>query len=218
MILIGPSALKLAIVPQPSSPNLVALLSSKKNEAKAFIEDGYLDVEESQQLVSMMKDFADKCSDVEDVVSFTEEEDSKVYKQLENILHTTQKVYVEVLRTSAKACEDRAKVYEKAAQEVEPLHFGRYVLLHLLWMPRYARGGEKKIGWAIFLNILDLVTLTFVFTRSILLILALVTYPKESKERKESQEKYKALAQQERDRAKAYHTYVKTTANKTPAV
>lgn len=179
-----------------------------KNEAQAFIEDGYLDVDESQQLMSMMQRFAAKCSDVEDVVSFTEADDSKVYKQLESIHKATQEVFVGVLRTSAKACEERALVYERASQEEPSISFGRYILLHLIWMPRYARGGEKKIGWAIFFNILDVVTFTFLITRSVLLIIGLATYSSENKTTKESIQTYKALAQQEKDRAKAYHDYV----------
>lgn len=181
-----------------------------KNEAKAFVNDGYLDVNESQQLFEMMKQFNDKCGDVEDVIGFTEEEDAKVYKQLESITKTTKEVFVEVLEISAKACKDRAVDYENEAQTLTPSSFGRFVGLHLIWMPKYAKGGEKKVNKAIIANVLDVITLTFPFTRSILLIAGAVSYPSEVKKTNRAKRNYKLLAEQERERANTYEEVIRS--------
>ena len=187
-----------------------------KNEAQAFVEDGYLDIEESQQLMEMMRRFTDKCSDVEDVISFTESDDSKVYKQLEKIHIATQEVFVDVLEISAKACENRAKAYEDASQEAPPrISYSRYVFLHLIWMPNYAKGGKKQTGVAIFMNILDVflsITLLpgiILVSRFILLIMGLTSYSSHINSSKKEIETFQKLAQQERDRAKAYWEYIK---------
>lgn len=179
-----------------------------KNEARAFVDDGYLDVEESQQLFRMMKQFSNKCSDVEDVVGFTEDEDSKTYKQLEKIHNSTKEVFVEVLEISAKACLLRAIEYEKAAKEMKTISFSRYVGLHLIWMPNYAKGGEKNVNKAIIANILDVITLAFIFTRPVLLIIGLLTYSGQKRKTQEAINGYKELAEQERERAKAYQDFV----------
>ncbi|MBZ9650711.1 hypothetical protein [Psychroflexus montanilacus] len=181
-----------------------------KNEAQAFVEDGYLDVNESQQLFEMMKQFVDKCGDVEDVIGFTEEEDAKVYKQLENITISTKEVFVDVLNTSAKACRERSIEFENQAKALNPEGFGRFVGLHLIWMPRYAKGGEKKVNRAIIANILDVVTLTFPITRSILLLVGIVSYPGELSATKQAKENYRLLAEQERNRAATYEELIKS--------
>ena len=80
-----------------------------KNEARAFIDDGYLDVEESQQLFQMMIDFNCKCSDVEDVIGFTEDENSKANRELDKILFTTQDLFKEVLKNPLKLVKNEPK-------------------------------------------------------------------------------------------------------------
>lgn len=175
-----------------------------KNEAKSFIDDGYLDVNESQELFSMMKRFNDKCGDVEDVMSFTEDKNSKPFKQLEKIHQTTQEIFKRVLETSSKACMDRAIHYENEANNVHIMNFGKYVGLHLIWMPNYAKGSPKNTTKAVIANVLDIITLTFPFTRTVLLILGVVTYPGEKKELLKTIKRYKDLADHERERAKAY--------------
>jgi hypothetical protein len=179
-----------------------------KNEAKSFIDDGYLDVNESQQLFEMMKRFNDKCGDVEDVMSFTEDEDSKPFEQLEKIHQSTQEIFKAVLDTSSKACIDRALHYENEANNVHIMSFGKYVGLHLIWMPNYAKGNPKHTTKAIVANVLDVITLTFPFTRTVLFILGVVTYSGEKKELQETMKRYKNLANHERERAKAYREMV----------
>lgn len=181
-----------------------------KNEARAFVADGYLDVSESQQLFAMMKQFIDKCGDVEDVIGFNEAEDAKEYKQLEKITLTTKEVFVDVLKISAKACRERAQDYENQAKTLKPDSFGRYVGLHLLWMPRYAKGGEKKVNSAIIANILDVITLTFPLTRSVLLLIGVVTYPGEIRKTKQAKESFSLLAEQEQTRAETYEEIIRS--------
>jgi hypothetical protein len=181
-----------------------------KNEARAFIDDGYLDIEESQQLVNMIRQFNSKCSDIEDVISFTEDEDSKVYKQLDNIHKTTISLYKEVLEISAQACLKRAAAYESEAKNITTMSFGRFLGLHLLWMPKYAKGGEKNTTKAVIANILDIITLTFPITRIILLIVALSSYSGETKKAKETQQGYLELAEQERQRASTYQKFIES--------
>ena len=114
-----------------------------KNEAKAFIDDGYLDVNESQQLFEMMKRFNDKCEDVEDVMSFTEDESSKSFKQLEKIHQSIQEIFKEVLKTSSKACIARAKQYKNEANSVHIMSFRRYVAYMLYGCQNTLRGAKK---------------------------------------------------------------------------
>ena len=77
-------------------------------------------------------------------------------------------------------------------------------------MPRYAKGGEKNIGKAVLANVLDLITFTFLITRSILLISGIVTYFNEIKQTKQAKEDFKILAEQDRNRAKAYQELIKS--------
>lgn len=184
-----------------------------KNEARAFVDDGYLDRDESEQLFKMMKQFVDKCSDVEDVIGFTQDEGAKEYKQLEHITKSTKQVFVEVLEISAKACRERALDYEEEAKELQPIGFLRYVGLHLIWMPRYAKGGEKNTGKAVIANVLDVLTFTFLLTRSVLLLLGIVTYPSELKKTKQAKEDFRILAEQDRRRAEAYEELIETNKN-----
>ncbi len=192
-----------------------------KNEARGFVEDGYLDKEESEQLFDMMKNFIDKCGDIEDVISFTENEDAKEYKQLESIMNSMREVFVEVLEVSAKACKKQAVEYEKEGEALKPTNFFRYVGLHLIWMPRYAKGGEMKIGKTILANALDFfgsfivmgifeTGLAYFLIRGILLLTGLGNYYfTELKNTKEAKEDFKILAKQERNRAKAYEALIK---------
>jgi len=103
-----------------------------KNEAKAFVEDGYLDTQESDQLFTMLKQFNDKISDVEDLLSFSLDESAKEYKQLEKIVIATKEVFHEVLAVSIKACEARADEMDAMAKEPQTISQGRYVGLHLI--------------------------------------------------------------------------------------
>jgi hypothetical protein len=179
-----------------------------KNEARAFIKDGYLDINESQQLISMIQQFNNKCSDIEDVIGFTEDKDSKVYKQLENIHKTTISIYKEVLTISAEACLKRADHYERTSKTITAMPFGRFVGLHLVWMPRYAKGGDKSVTKAVFANILDIITLTFPVTRFILLIAGVASYYGAIQKAKDIKQGYLDMAEQERKRADTYQQYV----------
>ena len=178
-----------------------------KNEAKAFVEDGYLDPEESTQLFSMLQQFNDKISDVEDVLSFTVDESAKEYKQLEKIVDALKEVFHEVLSVSIKACYERAEELEQMASEQKDVNQGRYIGLHLIWMPRYANGGEKKTTNAVIANILDLVTFTWPLTRLILLIKGFTGYSAYQKEQDQSAH-YRQMAEAERQRAQAYQEFL----------
>ena len=191
-----------------------------KNEARGFVEDGYLDKEESEQLFDMIKDFNEKCRDIEDVISFTEDKNAKEYKQLENIIISLREVFAEVLEVSAKACKKQAVEYEKEGEALKPTNFFRYVGLHLIWMPRYAKGGEMNIGKAVLANVLDVfgsfivmgifeTGFAYFFIRGILLLTGLVTYPSEVKNTKQAKDDFTILAKQERNRAKAYEALIK---------
>jgi len=179
-----------------------------KNEARAFIEDDYLDLEESQELFEMLKRFNQKVSDVDDVMSFTEAEDSKAYDQLNSIVRKTKEVFVETLQISIKACQKRAKHYEQQAEQETMIGFGRYVGLHLIWFTNYANGGEKNTNKAIIANILDVITCTFPLTRTVLLILGLTDYGTYKRKHHKRKNAYLARAQQERERSKAYQGFV----------
>ncbi|RRO13584.1 hypothetical protein [Flavobacteriaceae bacterium 14752] len=179
-----------------------------KNEARAFVDDGYLDVDESEQLFDMLKRFNHKVSDVDDVMSFTEAEDSKYYDQLNDIVKKTKTVFVETLEVSIKACEQRAKQYEELAEQQEFFSFGEYLKLHLLWFPKHAKGGEKKNTQAIIANIIDVVTLTFPITRSVLLLIGLSSYNSQKQQHQNLVQAYQSRAAQERERVKIYQELV----------
>ena len=178
-----------------------------KNEAKAFVDDGYLDPEESAQLFTMLKQFNDKISDVEDVLSFTVDESAKEYKQLEKIVEALKEVFHDVLSVSIKACYERAKELEQMASEQKVVNQGRYIGLHVIWMPRYANGGEKKTTRAVIANILDILTCTWPITRLVLLIKGLTGYAAYQKEQDQSAQ-YRKMADLERQRAQAYEEFL----------
>ena len=179
-----------------------------KNEAKAFVEDGYLDTQESDQLFTMLKQFNDKISDVEDVLSFSVDESAKEYKQLEKIVIATKEVFHEVLAVSIKACEARADEMDAMAKEPQTISQGRYVGLHLIWMSRYANGGEKNTAKAVIANILDVLTCTWPITRLVLLIKGLTGYAAYQREQDQAAN-YRRIAELERQRAEAYRQFLK---------
>lgn len=181
-----------------------------KNEARAFIDDGYLDINESQELFDMLKRFNHKVSDVDDVMSFTEAEDSKYYDQLNSIVLKTKAVFAETLQVSVKACKERATTYEELATDDDPIGFWRYVGLHLIWMPKYANGGEKNTTRAVIANILDLVTCTFLLTRLVLLILGLTEHGSYKRKIQTRIEMYQRRAAQERQRARVYQSFIQS--------
>lgn len=181
-----------------------------KNEAKNFIDDGYLTLNESQQLFKMLTQFNDKVNDIEDILSFTTDEDNtKVYGQLERIVEATKEVMNETLEISAQACVVRAIEYEQASKANTLISFKKYVALHLIWMSNYAKGDPKNVINAVIANILDLVTLTFPLTRTALFIIGFTSYSSFKKEHEETIEGLIALAHQERERAKTYNKFIK---------
>lgn len=180
-----------------------------KNKAKNFIDDGYLALNESQQLFKMLTQFNDKVNDVEDILNFTYEDDAKVYDQLERIVEATKEVMNETLEISAQACVVRAMEYEQTSKTNELISFKKYVALHLIWMSNYAKGDPKNVINAVIANILDIVTLTFPLTRTALFVMGLTSYSSFKKEHEETIEGLIALAHQERERAKTYNKFIK---------
>ncbi|QTY27053.1 hypothetical protein [Flavobacterium sp. CS20] len=156
----------------------------------------------------MLKRFNHKVSDVDDVMSFTEDKDAKVYDQLNEIVKKTKAVFVETLEVSIKACEQRAKQYQELADQQEFFSFGEYLKLHLLWFPKHAKGGEKKNTQAIIANIIDVVTLTFPITRTVLLLMGLTSYNSQKQQHQNLVKVYRNQAQQERERAEVYQGFV----------
>ncbi|MGO1751137.1 MAG: hypothetical protein ACTHYV_01480 [Psychroflexus sp.] len=179
-----------------------------KNEAKTFIDDGYLSQNESQKLFKMLTQFNDKINDVEDILSFTHEDNTKVYEQLERIVEATKEVMAETLEISAQACVARAIEYEQVSKTNELISFKRYLALHLIWMSNYAKGDQKNVTNAVIANILDIVTLTFPLTRTALFIMGLTSYSRFKKEHEETIEGLSTLAYQERERAKTYNKFI----------
>ncbi|MFO7745322.1 MAG: hypothetical protein R6V36_08065 [Psychroflexus sp.] len=187
-----------------------------KNEALAFVEDGYLDEEESELLFNMLRQFNAKIADIDDVLGFTVDEDDKVFDQLKKIVEAMQSTFVDVLKISEKACVQRAKIYKEKAQEVEPLTFGRYFGLHLIWMGKYARGGEKNTGQAVLANILDIITCTFLITRFVLAVKALVSFKDDAKKREDLKIAYEEAASSELERAETYEIIINKNKSSNP--
>lgn len=111
-----------------------------------------------------------------EVRAFIEDNNSKVYKHLENIHQTTIRIYKEVLTISAETCLKRANGYERRSKTITAMPFGRFIGLHLVWMPKYAKVGDKRVTKAAIANILDIIALTFPVTRFILLIVGVASY------------------------------------------
>ena len=175
-----------------------------KNEANGYISDGYLDTTESSNLFEMMNRFNMKIDDVCDVLEIDEQANEKEINQLSTIVEKTNSLFKNTLEISAKGCKERQSEHEYEAKNIEKPSFLNYVGLHLIWMGNYARGAEKSIWKTVIANIADLVTFTFPFTRTYLLLKGLFTFPNESKRLKTLKDAHTRLAELEGKRAESY--------------
>jgi hypothetical protein len=175
-----------------------------KNEANGYVSDGYLDTNESSSLFEMMNRFNMKIDDVCDVLEIDEKANEKEINQLSTIVEKTNALFKNILEISANGCKERQSEHENEAKNIEKPSFLNYVGLHLIWMGNYARGAEKSIWKTVVANIADLVTFTFPFTRTFLLLKGLFTFPNENKRLKTLKDAHIRLAELEGKRAKSY--------------
>ena len=175
-----------------------------KNEAKEYISDGYLDTTEASSLFEMMNRFNDKVEDVCDILEIDEEGNEKEINQLSKIVEKTNELFKNTLELSAKGCKERQSEHRIEAENIEKPSFLNYVGLHLVWLGKYARGGEKSILNMVVANIADLVTFTFPITRTYLLLKGIFTFPNENKRVKTLKNAHTKLAELEGQRAEDY--------------
>jgi len=175
-----------------------------KNEAKEYISDGYLDTTEASSLFEMMNRFNDKVEDVCDILEMDEEGNEKEINQLSKIVEKTNELFKNTLELSAKGCKERQSEHRIEAENIEKPSLLNYVGLHLVWLGKYARGGEKSILNMVVANIADLVTFTFPITRTYLLLKGIFTFPNENKRVKTLKEAHIKLAELEGQRAENY--------------
>lgn len=175
-----------------------------KNEAKEYISDGYLDTTEASSLFEMMNRFNDKVEDVCDILEMDEEGNEKEINQLSKIVEKTNELFKNTLELSAKGCKERQSEHRIEAENIEKPSLLNYVGLHLVWLGKYARGGEKSILNMVVANIADLVTFTFPITRTYLLLKGIFTFPNENKRVKNLKEAHIKLAELEGQRAENY--------------
>lgn len=175
-----------------------------KNESKEYISDGYLDTTEASNLFEMMNRFNDKVEDVCDILEIDEEGNEKEINQLSKIVEKTNELFKNTLEISANGCKERQSEHKIEAENVEKPSFWNYVGLHLVWLGKYARGGEKSILNMVVANIADLITFTFPVTRTYLLLKGIFTFPNESKRLKTLKNAHIRLAELEGQRAESY--------------
>lgn len=175
-----------------------------KNEAKEYISDGYLDTTEASSLFEMMNRFNDKVEDICDVLEIDEKTNEKEINQLSKIVEKTNELFKKTLEVSANGCKERQSEHRKEAENIEKPSFLNYVGLHLVWLGKYARGGEKSILNMVVANIADLITFTFPITRIYLLLKGIFTFPNESKRIKTLKNAHLRLAELEGERAENY--------------
>lgn len=175
-----------------------------KNESKEYISDGYLDTTESSNLFEMMKRFNDKVEDICDILEIDEVGNEKEINQLSKIVEKTNELFKNTLEISAKGCKNRQIEHIRETENIEKPNFLKYVGLHLVWLGKYARGGEKSILNMVIANIADLITFTFPVTRTYLLLKGIFTFPTESKRVKTLKNAHIKLAELEGQRAENY--------------
>lgn len=175
-----------------------------KNEAKEYISDGYLDTTEASNLFEMMNRFNDKVEDVCDILEIDEEKNEKEINQLSKIVEKTNDLFKNTLELSARGCKERQSEHKIKAENIEKPSFLNYVGLHLIWLGKYARGGEKSILKMVVANIADLLTFTFPVTRTYLLLKGIFTFPIEKKRVKTLKNAHIKLAELEGQRAENY--------------
>jgi len=175
-----------------------------KNEAQAYISDGYLDTTEASNLFEMMNRFNSKAEDVCDILEIDEKGNEKEINQLSKIIEMTNNLFKSTLEISATGCKERQSEHTKTAKSIENPSFLSYVGLHLVWLGKYARGGEKSILKMVIANIADLITFTFPITRIYLLFKGVFTFSNESKRIKTMKNAHIRLAELEGRRAESY--------------
>jgi len=181
-----------------------------KNLSNSYISDGYLDVDESDSLFNMMSRFNNKIADVCDVLELDEEKNEKQLDQLEKIVKKTQELFNEVLEVSAEGCELAAKNNLSNISEGVEMTKTNYILLHVMWCGKYARGERNlSIFLAVLANLLDLIFFTFFITRPYLLFKGFHSYSEKSRKTNKLNTLSSEMCELELQRAKTYRSMIR---------
>lgn len=178
-----------------------------KNEANYYISDGYLDVDESDNLFLMLDKFNQKIDDVCDILELDEDSNKKEIDQLCKLVEKTNSLFKQTLQVSAEGCSKRKVELEVKSESIENLSFLKYVGLHAVWMGNYAKTGEKKIGATILANLASL--MLFPIIHICATIYGILTYSNENKKTKNLKNTYKRMAELQEQRAEAYLNFIK---------
>lgn len=179
-----------------------------KNNSKSFIEDEYLDVDESDALFSMVQEFANKAGDIDDVLDLDAESNSKELTQLQVLVEKANDVFIMTLERSIVGCENQAKQWRKKGEEMEFMNFFKWVLLHFFFMGTYARTGKKNWGATIIANIFSF--LFFGIINFIFALAGMLNYLSYRNKFNQQKERCFRLSDLELERAKIYKEYLNT--------
>ena len=179
-----------------------------KNLSSEFVEDGYLDTQETTDLFTTIEKFNDKTSDIYDVLTIDEQKNEKYIEQVSSLVDKTKEHLKKILKIAIEGCEKKSKHYKDRSESVVGISLIKYTYLHFFWMGKYAKGGEKKLGKAIFANLIDIITGFFILSRPVLTLTALFTYPRIKKNNKKTQQALSELADLELKRVKEFNKII----------
>ena len=173
-----------------------------------FVEDGYLDSKETTDLFTTIEKFNGKTSDIYDVLTINEQKNEKYIEQVSSLVDKTKEHFKKILTVAIEGCEKKSKHYKNRSESVVGISLKKYTVLHFFWMGKYAKGGEKKLGKAVFANLIDIITAFFILSRPVLILTALFTYPNIKKKNKEMQQALSELAELELKRVEEFRKII----------
>ncbi len=173
-----------------------------KNEANYFISDGYLDMNESDRLFSMMQKFNDKIENICEILELNEIANKNELEQLVKISEKSKELFFKTLKVAEQGCIAKENELKLNFEKIESIDFFRFVGLHTIWMGKYATSGENHIFKTIIANLLSLPVFPILHIAAFLY--GYYNYNIENSKRNNLKKSYIKMAEIEIDRAKLY--------------
>ncbi len=170
-----------------------------KKEAIRFTEDGYLDVNETKDLFSMILEFSRKSLECQKNI-----ESEEGFDKIQSIFNKTANLVNKALQIGIKGCYDKSKEYRNIANTLTPMNKWTFVKKYIFWNIKVSptKMMDKKTGTM--LNIIEFATGIFLISKPILAASALLSYKKELEIFESSKDSYLTLAKIEMKRAENF--------------
>ncbi len=169
-----------------------------KKEAQRFIEDKYLDINETKDLFSMMLEFSKKTEECIESTNCVLTKD-----HIKFIFEKTVWLIEDILKTSIKGCKHKAKEYIEISQNVDSFEKKKYFKNYIFWN-RKIFSKKTPNGIAYLINTIEFITGIFLISKPILAICAIFSFKKEEEKIESAKSAFRSLSIIEEKRAKRF--------------